>query len=283
MATPTYYAKVLVKEIQKRGIDAKLEYEDGHKSVDIHIPKVNLDIEVDGRHHAEDPEQALRDLIRTKFSLEDGRNTIRIPNTLVYNNPEVTANLIKEIVDGIEERSKKGLKEKSKHKSSKEKTRIKRGTTVGEFVSKERRENFIKQLKRVGMRTKNTVSFTWRLTKSFFHNGLKSLIFLFLFPLVYYVFAYALLILSIILLFIVSLLGDLLFAVSWRTVIENLTGSFAGSFVIFVKDLAPSVWNFVYFSQTRPFVVSIVLIISLLYSYIKLVKNDRRRVRYWKS
>lgn len=133
MPEPTYYAKLLFNELEKRGIKCKLEYHDGHKHVDIYIPEVNLEIEVDGSHHDKEPLQAFTDLLRTKYSLEDNRKTIRLPNSLVYNYPERTADVIKELVINLRKEPKK--------KISKQKT-------ISESIPEEKKKRFEVRLKR---------------------------------------------------------------------------------------------------------------------------------------
>jgi len=98
MSEPTYYARKLAETLRNKGIDTELEYDDGHKSVDIFIPEVNLEIEVDGSQHYTDSMQAFTDLMRTKYSMLKGKETIRIPNTLIYNYLPQIADLIEEIV-----------------------------------------------------------------------------------------------------------------------------------------------------------------------------------------
>lgn len=71
--------------LKERGVPAKLEKFDGYKHIDIAIPEAKINIEVDGMHHHANNRQALADLKRTYFSFLKGYYTIRIPNSLVYN------------------------------------------------------------------------------------------------------------------------------------------------------------------------------------------------------
>jgi hypothetical protein len=82
-STATPEAKALYFALKEKNLPVELEYFDGIKTVDIAVPG-KLYIEVDGRHHAEDPEQAFTDLRRTFHSLRDHIPTIRIPNTLTF-------------------------------------------------------------------------------------------------------------------------------------------------------------------------------------------------------
>jgi very-short-patch-repair endonuclease len=97
MGEITPYAQILYDELNKRGIKAVLEFYDGNKSVDINIPEVNLDIEVDGSHHTE-ADQALTDLKRAAHSSKDGRVTYHIPNTAIFKYPSQCADAIETIV-----------------------------------------------------------------------------------------------------------------------------------------------------------------------------------------
>lgn len=71
--------------LKQRGAPAILEHFDGYKHVDIAIPDARVNKEVDGGHHNYNTMQALADLKRTYFSFLNEIYTIRIPNSLVYN------------------------------------------------------------------------------------------------------------------------------------------------------------------------------------------------------
>jgi len=82
-------ARALHRALVDLGIPAELELFDGYKTVDIAIPAANIHIEVDGSQHHTSSRQALADLKRTYYSLQQGIYTIRIPNNLVrYHLPE---------------------------------------------------------------------------------------------------------------------------------------------------------------------------------------------------
>jgi very-short-patch-repair endonuclease len=66
----------------ERGVPAQLEKWDGHKHIDIAIPDVKINLEVDGEHHNFDKKYALADLKRTFHSFAKGYTTVRIPNSL---------------------------------------------------------------------------------------------------------------------------------------------------------------------------------------------------------
>lgn len=80
----TKYTVALYYELKKRNIPAELEKFDGYKTIDISIPQAKINIEVDGKHHNTDKEQAMKDLIRTYHSFMKGYYTIRIPNNISY-------------------------------------------------------------------------------------------------------------------------------------------------------------------------------------------------------
>ena len=70
--------------LKERGVHAEMEKFDGYKHIDIAIPRSKVNIEVDGLHHNSDSNQALSDLKRTYYSFLKGYLTLRIPNSLVY-------------------------------------------------------------------------------------------------------------------------------------------------------------------------------------------------------
>ena len=71
--------------LKMRGVPAIIEKYDGFKHIDIAIPDAKVNIEVDGAHHNYNNMQALADLKRTYHSFVRGYLTLRIPNSLVYN------------------------------------------------------------------------------------------------------------------------------------------------------------------------------------------------------
>lgn len=105
----TEYAKRLYLALKQRNIPAELEKHDGHKTIDIVITCLKINIEVDGSQHNMDSEQALSDLKRTKYSHEKGFSTLRIPNALIRDYIEETAD---EIVDILQAKKEKLEKEK---------------------------------------------------------------------------------------------------------------------------------------------------------------------------
>jgi len=76
-------AKSLHEALIKRGINAILEYSDGHKTVDIAILNAHIYIEVDGLHHFTDAEQIKRDFKRYHYSDGDDFNTFYVTNQII--------------------------------------------------------------------------------------------------------------------------------------------------------------------------------------------------------
>lgn len=76
--------------LKQRGVPASIEHYDGHKHIDIVIHEAKVHIEVDGRQHF-NHKQALSDLKRTYYSFLEGYFTLRIPNTLVHEHLDETA------------------------------------------------------------------------------------------------------------------------------------------------------------------------------------------------
>ncbi|MEK6947793.1 MAG: DUF559 domain-containing protein [Nanoarchaeota archaeon] len=95
----TLLARKLYEALKKQKVEAKLELYDGHKHIDIAIPKAKVNIEVDGGQHNYDHKQALSDLKRTYYSFKKGYLTLRIPNSLLLNNFEETVNYIVKLLN----------------------------------------------------------------------------------------------------------------------------------------------------------------------------------------
>lgn len=80
--------------LKLRGVPAELEKFDGYKTIDIAVVEAKVNIEVDGGQHNFNANQALSDLKRTYFSFKKGFLTLRIPNALVTNHLEQTADYV---------------------------------------------------------------------------------------------------------------------------------------------------------------------------------------------
>jgi len=94
----TKQAQALCGALEKRGIFVKPEHWDGYKHVDIHIPDVNINIEVDGMQHLTDPEQIMADFDRDYFSDIHKLNTLHITNEVLMNNLDQIADAITVVV-----------------------------------------------------------------------------------------------------------------------------------------------------------------------------------------
>jgi len=80
---PTWETKILYLALKERNVPVEIEKNDGFKSIDLAIPQLKFNIEVDGSQHNIDLNQACSDLLRTMFSFEKDFVTLRIPNVLV--------------------------------------------------------------------------------------------------------------------------------------------------------------------------------------------------------
>lgn len=81
------------------GVKTELEYFDGHKHIDIFIPKGKIYIEVDGPNHYTDHIQMADDFKRDEYSTADGFHTIHIPNRVVEADAMKIARAFKKMLD----------------------------------------------------------------------------------------------------------------------------------------------------------------------------------------
>ena len=91
---PTPQARALHDALVARGIECELEPWDGHKHVDLGIPRAKINIEIDGNQHYLDPKQITADFNRSYYSMRNGVKTIRYPNFIIDTN-------LNKVVDGI--------------------------------------------------------------------------------------------------------------------------------------------------------------------------------------
>lgn len=68
----TEHEKKLTAALRARGVDFIIHHNDGHKHVDIYIPKDKIYIEVDGIPHTTRPEKIITDFNRDYFSFKEG-------------------------------------------------------------------------------------------------------------------------------------------------------------------------------------------------------------------
>jgi len=94
----TLQAQALCVALENRGIIVKPEHWDGYKHVDVHIPDVNINIEVDGLQHLTDPHQIVADFKRSYFSDIHGLNTLHITNEVLVKHIDQIADAIAEVV-----------------------------------------------------------------------------------------------------------------------------------------------------------------------------------------
>ena len=105
----TEEATRLYLSLKRRGVPAELEKYDGYKTIDIAVVDARVNIEVDGHQHVSNPKQALADLKRTYFSLQKGFLTLRIPNALIRENLEETADYITTFLLQYKNKIRRGL------------------------------------------------------------------------------------------------------------------------------------------------------------------------------
>jgi very-short-patch-repair endonuclease len=93
---PTQEARILAKALEARGWQVELEKFDGYKTIDISVPSVKVNIEVDGFTHTVNNKTAFGDLQRQYYDLKKGILTLHIPNCLIENGEILTktANLL---------------------------------------------------------------------------------------------------------------------------------------------------------------------------------------------
>lgn len=96
---PTIQATKLADALKERGINLELEHWDGHKHVDIYIPKALIYIEVDGPLHDIKPKQLVSDFNRDYFSYKEGFFTKHITNEEIEFHLEEIANAILAVVN----------------------------------------------------------------------------------------------------------------------------------------------------------------------------------------
>lgn len=96
----TPQAAKLQEALEKQGIKVISEYNDGNKHVDLFLPEVRVNIEVDGLWHLTNPDQIIRDFHREYYDDRKGYSTLHIQNIVVDNK-------LNDIVKGILEMVKK--------------------------------------------------------------------------------------------------------------------------------------------------------------------------------
>lgn len=96
---PTKETLELKEALNQHGVKVYVELNDGHKHIDLTIPKAKINIEIDGIQHLTDPHQILADLCRGYYSHKNGYDTMHIPNGMIHK-------YLKEISEALAEASK---------------------------------------------------------------------------------------------------------------------------------------------------------------------------------
>ena len=81
--SPSKEAADLKAALEKKGIRVLAELNDGHKHIDLAIPKAKINVEVDGIQHLTNPDQIIADLSRGYYSHKNGYDTMHIPNEMI--------------------------------------------------------------------------------------------------------------------------------------------------------------------------------------------------------
>ena len=106
---PTNQSKSLCDELKKEGVNAILEYYDGHKHVDIGIPDAYMYIEVDGPGHLNSPVKIEKDFERDHYSENNRIRTMRISNLSIDEDVARIARAISKVVNNRREKIREGL------------------------------------------------------------------------------------------------------------------------------------------------------------------------------
>jgi len=101
---PTPETLLLKEALEKEGINVNIEVFDGHKHIDLEIPKAKLDVEVDGIQHLTNPDQIVRDINRGYYSHRDGFSTMHIPNEMIRKHLEKISKALAEASKTIEKK-----------------------------------------------------------------------------------------------------------------------------------------------------------------------------------
>lgn len=94
---PTEHEIKLTEALRNRGVELEVHHGDGHKHVDIYIPKDNLYIEVDGMHHITRPDRIISDFNRDYFSFKEGFFTKHITNEAIDTHLDEIADAIAKV------------------------------------------------------------------------------------------------------------------------------------------------------------------------------------------
>ncbi|MEK7643272.1 MAG: hypothetical protein AAB372_02385 [Patescibacteria group bacterium] len=81
--TPTKEAADLKAALEGKGVRVMVELHDGHKHIDLAIPKAKINVEIDGIQHLTNADQIVADLSRGYYSHKNGFDTMHIPNEMI--------------------------------------------------------------------------------------------------------------------------------------------------------------------------------------------------------
>lgn len=95
---PTKAALLLRDCLEEKGIKVELQHWDGHKHVDIYIPKAKLYIEIDGIQHYIKAKQIMSDIERGYWSYKEGFKTFRIPSFVALTNHRAVVDAVVKVI-----------------------------------------------------------------------------------------------------------------------------------------------------------------------------------------
>lgn len=112
----TQHSKRFYLALKVRKVNVSIEQFDGHKHIDIAIKgkDLPLNIEIDGSQHYTSIEQSYADLLRTFHSFVKDYYTLRLPNILVAERLEETADVVVEMLNHL--RNKRQQEQKYRQK-----------------------------------------------------------------------------------------------------------------------------------------------------------------------
>ena len=112
----TIHSKRFYLALRCREVNVVLEQFDGHKHIDIAIKgdDLKLNLEIDGSQHYTDVAQSFADLLRTYNSLLKGYYTLRLPNILVAEKLDETADVVVDLLTFMRDKYQKEKAKKRK-------------------------------------------------------------------------------------------------------------------------------------------------------------------------
>lgn len=93
---PTKEAGDLKAALEEKGVRVLVEVNDGHKHIDLALPKAKINVEIDGIQHLTNPQQIVADLSRGYYSHKNGYDTMHIPNEMIRLHLEEIASALAE-------------------------------------------------------------------------------------------------------------------------------------------------------------------------------------------